>query len=182
MQQQGGWRHRFGYVTSALDTDALYIYIWREQFNVDVVCGNMHCNHQPQMLQCSAPHKVETNLYASVVTAFLLRNDTFLLEPLAPILENKTQDTFMLQIALCRMEVLTTTSPILTIISTIVHKSCTRYQPPDYNHYILLVFTDSIISYHDVFILFWCYRVEIKLGTDVARLRPVDRCMYFHSL
>jgi hypothetical protein len=57
----------------------------------------MHCNHQPQMLQCSAPHKVETNLYASVVTALLLlRNDTFLLELLAAILENKTQDTFML--------------------------------------------------------------------------------------
>ena len=51
----------------------------------------------PQMLQRSAPHKVETNLYASVVTALLLlRNDTFLLEPLAAILENKTQDTFML--------------------------------------------------------------------------------------
>ena len=48
----------------------------------------------PQMLQRSAPHKVETDLYDSVAMALLLlRNDTFLLELLAAFLERTKPKT-----------------------------------------------------------------------------------------
>ena len=139
MQQQGGWRHRFGYVTSALDTDALYIYIYIYGENslmlmwfvetCIAITSHKCCNvllptrwKQIFMLVLSRHYYY----YAMIHSYWSYQPPFQRIKPKTPLCCRQPRVGWK-----CAYHDI----PILTIISTIVHKSCTRYQPLDYNHY-----------------------------------------------